>query len=475
MHSSFSQRRSFAAAIAAMLPIAATGAEPSTAELLQRIDELSQKVLVLERKLEITDEAAATAKTTTPVVKASPKGFSLQSADAQNVVKLRGTLHFDGRYFTDDVDARDGGHLAPAPRAPDDRRHARRHLRLPLHARLRRRPDDHPRRVRRRAAPAVARRSRPASSRCRWASSACSRPTTSVSSSAPFRPGSLPNRDLGVSVGGDVLDGVASYSRRLLQRRHRRRQQRCDRRRRNRHGRGLRGTRVRLNPFANSDSFALRGLGLGIGGTYVDVTGSAANPLLPTYRTPGQQTFFRYRAGSTTLPAGATYADGERLRWSPAVLLLRGDVRAARRIRAGLAGRFPHTRRRVRSATPWTCRPGSCAAHWFLTGEEQSFKGFKPNNVFSLENGTWGAFELVARYQEMDVGDEAFAGGANSFADPAASPSQASAYGVGVNWYLNENYKWQLDYERTSFEGGAAGGADRDDEEVFLTRIAVGF
>jgi len=32
-----------------------------------------------------------------------------------------------------------------------------------------------------------------------------------------------------------------------------------------------------------------------------------------------------------------------------------------------------------------------------------------------------------------------------------------------------------LNYERTSFEGGAAGGADREDEEAFLTRVALGF
>jgi phosphate-selective porin OprO/OprP len=32
-----------------------------------------------------------------------------------------------------------------------------------------------------------------------------------------------------------------------------------------------------------------------------------------------------------------------------------------------------------------------------------------------------------------------------------------------------------LNYEHTSFDGGAAGGADREDEEAFLTRVAVGF
>ena len=46
---------------------------------------------------------------------------------------------------------------------------------------------------------------------------------------------------------------------------------------------------------------------------------------------------------------------------------------------------------------------------------------------------------------------------------------------MGLNWYLNENLKWMLDYERTSFEGGAAEGADRDDTDALLLRVALGF
>ena len=45
---------------------------------------------------------------------------------------------------------------------------------------------------------------------------------------------------------------------------------------------------------------------------------------------------------------------------------------------------------------------------------------------------------------------------------------------MGLNWYLNENLKWVLDYEQTSFDGGAPAG-DRDDEKVVLTRFALGF
>jgi len=111
---------------------------------------------------------------------------------------------------------------------------------------------------------------------------------------------------------------------------------------------------------------------------------------------------------------------------------------------------------------------------WFATGEEQAIRGFKPNTVFSPKDGTWGAFELVARYHELDIDDDAFVGGADSFANPETAASKASAWGVGVNWYLNQNYKVSLNYDRTSFEGGAVGG-DRRDEEALFTRFAVGF
>ena len=114
-------------------------------------------------------------------------------------------------------------------------------------------------------------------------------------------------------------------------------------------------------------------------------------------------------------------------------------------------------------------------ASYFLTGEEEAFRGFKPNSVFSLENGTWGAWELVARYHVLDPDNAAFEGGAASFADPNTQASKASAWALGVNWYLNENLKWVLNYEQTSFDGGDPGGADRDDEKAFLTRFALGF
>jgi phosphate-selective porin OprO/OprP len=44
-----------------------------------------------------------------------------------------------------------------------------------------------------------------------------------------------------------------------------------------------------------------------------------------------------------------------------------------------------------------------------------------------------------------------------------------------VNWYLNQNYKWSINYDVTSFEGGAAAGADRPDEKALFTRFGLQF
>jgi phosphate-selective porin OprO/OprP len=101
------------------------------------------------------------------------------------------------------------------------------------------------------------------------------------------------------------------------------------------------------------------------------------------------------------------------------------------------------------------------ALSWFVTGEEAKFRGYTPITSFRPRGEGWGALELKARYQVLDIGDEAFAGGADAFADPLASASKASAWAVGFNWYLSQNVKWMFDYERTEFEGGVAGGTAR--------------
>jgi len=226
---------------------------------------------------------------------------------------------------------------------------------------------------------------------------------------------------------------------------------------------------VRLfsHPFAESEAFALRGLGIGIAGSYIEQVGTITQPLLPAFRTPPQQTFFRYRTGAT-----ATISNGERIRYSPQFYYYLGGF--------GLLGEYVQVSTEVSRTTTAGTSTGTInnngwqlAASWFVTGEEATYRGYTPLSTFS-PGKSWGAFELTARYHELDIDDEAFVGGANSFADPAASATKASTAEVGFNWYLNQNLKWVLNYGITRFEGGVVTG-DRDDEKFLLTRIALGF
>ena len=460
--------RAAAVAAAALAPLSGALAEPTIAELLQRIEEQDQKILVLERKLEIKEEADESAAASTAVVKASSKGFSLQSADGQNQLKLRGVVHVDGRALISDEPA-DVSDTWQATRIRPivegtvggiyDFRFA---------------PDFGQGRTVIQDAYVVGRfLSGVQVTAGKFKSPVGLERLQSANDilfvSRAFPTNLAPNRDLGVQVGGNLLGSRLNYSVAWL----------------NGSNDGASSeafndtdpnsdkewaARLFAHPFAESESFALRGLGIGIAGTYTDHEGTSAQTLLPSYRTPAQATFFRYRTGTDP-----TLASGERIRLAPQFYYYLGGL--------GLIGEYTQVsqdvarttataglREETLDTTAW-----QLAASWFLTGEEAAYRGYKPASVFSLEKGTWGAFELVGRVQELRVSDEAFAGGAASFADPAVAARKASGYTLGLNWYLNQNVKWVLDYEHTTFDGGAAGGGDRPTEQALLTRVALGF
>jgi phosphate-selective porin OprO/OprP len=460
-------------AAAVLLPLSAAQAqqaEPTIQDLLQRIEQQEQKILVLERKLEIQDDAAKSAKETTPVVKASPKGFSFQSPDGQNVIKLRGTVHVDGRFFESDdpsatplTDTWQVTRLRPIIEGtvggiydfkfmPDFGQGKTVIQDAYVTARVLPQFQVTAGKFK---APVGLERLQSAND-IRFVSRA-------------FPTSLAPNRDIGLQVAGNVLSDRLNYAVAWTN--------------------GVNdgsstdsfadadtnsgkewSARLFALPFGESDIFALRGLGLGIAGTYGSIDGTTAQPLVPSYKTPAQSTFFSYRGGAAT----PTWANGQRTRIAPQFYYYVS--------RFGLLGEYTQVSQDVARTTAAGRRTANLdtsawqlAASVFLTGEEESYRGFKPINVFSLANHTWGAFELVARYHVLDPDDDAFLGGAASFADPAVSARKASAYGVGLNWHFNENLKWLLDYEQTTFDGGAPGGADRDDEKVFLTRFALGF
>lgn len=434
-------------------------AEADELKLLRdQIHALEQKLLVLERKQEIKDEAAAAAAPTTPKITVSDKGVTLASADAANSLKIRGLAQLDHRLFFND-----GGIVNNA--------FVLRRARLILEAQFAKNftfqivPE--------------------------FGGSAVSivdaNLGVTVSPALQFKLGRLkapvglellqsdswtffnersiitnlvPNRDLGITAGGDLLGGRLNYTVGVFN--------------------GVADAasttntdfdnekdvigRVFVSPFKNDAGSAVQGLSFGLSGSYGRQKTAAGRT--SGYRTDGQQTFFTY--------LGTTIADGPTWRVSPQLDYRNGSL--------GLIGEYVLSTVNVRpSATGPKAelqnKGWQLAAGYVLTGEDSSYNGVVPATNFDFSKGTWGAFEVVGRYANVKVDDAAFP----LYASPAASAQGASSVGLGLNWYLGKAVVFKLDYYQTSFDFAAGAPASpttpalRQDEKSFITRFQLAF
>jgi len=431
----------------------------------QKINQLDQEIRILKRQRELDQEQAqqqaeqaAQRARQTPIITAGPEGFALKSADGNSVLRLKGQLQADSRWYLDD-NAHNGTDTFLIRRArptlegtffrdfdfrlmPDfgndsvalfDAYIEWRHWPW-LKVRVGK------------FKPPVGLEQLQEDPYTEFAERGL--PTDLV-----------PNRDIGVQLGGDLWDGVVQYQAGVF----------------NGVADGVNGGidngdakyiegRVFLEPFKKTDIEPLRGLGFGVAGTIGDQTGTATSPNLPSFKTVGQNAFFSYIT-STNAP-GASIANGRHTRLSPQGYYYWGPF--------GLLGEYVLSEQVVtRGASADRLRDiaWQVLGSFVLTGERASFKSVTPRKPFDLKKGDWGAFEVVARVGQLDVDNNTFP----TFANPAASASMATEWGVGLNWYLNNNVRLYLDYEQTAFDGGAAGGKDRDTERVIFTRAQVKF
>jgi phosphate-selective porin OprO/OprP len=489
-------------------------------DLRSQIEELKQAVKVLDRKSEIAVEDSAAAKKKDAVVKASEKGFSIESADGKNTIKFNGLLQADYRYFDSgyrDVRGRDNVGTYNTEGFTDSNDSALlRRVRPTIQGTLGGKYD------------------------YRFTPDFGGGSATVVDSYidaklSPFfkvRAGKfksfvglerlqsggdirfversyvtnaiLPNRDLGIAVHGDLFGEKLNYAVGIVN-------GVAD------GGNITTGTeyndakewtgRLFATPFKD-DVNALSGLGFGVAATYTDFRGDknydasgtnaadATRNGLPSYVTEGQQTFFRY--GSSTV------ADGERLRVSPQAYYYNGPwgvigeyawLKQDVAINSGLS-----TATSIVSGTHKTLNHDAwnIGATYILTGEDNSFKGIKPKNNFDFDKGTWGAWEAGVRYSELNIDDDTFkapddsgyaatgSAASTAFANRTASAKSAQTWTAGINWYLDQNTKFQLNYLNTSFDGGAiiGGGStttsaanvkDRADERAIIGRIQISY
>src|SRR5262245_49181968 len=86
----------------ALAPVHAEAQDQTIKDLLQRIEELDQKVRILERNRELETEAAETKAKTTPTLTVDDKGLTAASADGNFAVRVRGLVQLDSRSYVND-------------------------------------------------------------------------------------------------------------------------------------------------------------------------------------------------------------------------------------------------------------------------------------------------------------------------------------------------------------------------------------
>ena len=265
----------------------------------------------------------------------------------------------------------------------------------------------------------------------------------------------LPARDLGIDLGGELFGRALTYDLGVF------------------NGVPDYGTshedtgnakdvagRLFLTPFRDRGDGAAVDLGVGLGVSAGHEAGTPESPLVSTLRSPGQADIFAYRGVEGIDPV---IADGRRWRFDPQAYLYHGPV--------GVMAEYVeshHQLRRGRSRATFRHRAWQVAGSLFLTGERAGFGTILPRHPFEPERGAWGALELAARVEGADADPAAFP----LFADATRSAREARGVGIGVNWYFARRTKLMIEYERTTFRGGAPGG-DRAPESFLAARFQV--
>ncbi len=439
--------------------------------LREQLRLLEQKLLVLERKQEIKDETAAAAPKP-PVPVAAAGGFGITSADKAFDLKFKALAQFDGRFFLDDGARNRDAFLL-------------RRVRTIFSGTVAGKYDFN-------ITPELGTGTNNSTAVGLWDAFIAARFSPQFGlkfgkfpSAVGLEPGSnrhfiespfvntlLPNRDLGAEAFGALGDGAVEYRLGVFN--------------------GVANNtanfggaaadysdgdktvagRLTFTPFKSADSIISK-VSIGIGASTGNERGTAGTNLsngLSNISSNAQQAIFSY---------GATlYANGTHTRVSPSLEWYTGtqfsfvaeyafekqDIAVNA---AGLTRSFENS--------AWRANAG-----WVLTGEESAKAGVTPKNPFDLTKNTWGAFEVVGRVSGLDLDNKFFWAVADGGAglSRTTNVTAATSYGVGLNWYLNRNFRFLFNLEQTDFDNAKTPAAQvgaQDNELAFLTRAQLSF
>lgn len=469
MRKTFWLAAAVAGGLAGTLAPIARADDDSIAALKAQIEELDQKLRILERNAELATEKNDAEFKKIPVVKASDKGLQVESKDGAYKFRLGGLLQVDNRTY---IDGGDGGATDPL----DDTftlRRVRPRFRGTLWERL---DFDFQ--------PELAGTVRILDAYGDWKitdddllrfrfgqfKTPVGLERLQSASNLLFIERGLatnlvPTRDIGLQLHGKAFDGILSYSVGAFNGVN--------------DGYDARGNldtndgydvdgRIFAYPFKATGIDFLQGLGLGFAGSWGTETGPVSNSSSDgrriQYVSAGQNTFFRIN------DAGGTAFDGDRFRYNPQLTYYYGPF--------GLLSEYTVTQQEfARGGKQQTLinQGFTAQASYVLTGEDAGYEGIKPAHPFNFKEGGWGAWEVAARYGFLDVDSAAFDGDPATRLATASSVSGANAWAVGLNWYLNTNFKFQLNFEQTYYNGGDGLVGDKPTENAVLSRLQVSF
>lgn len=191
---------------------------------------------------------------------------------------------------------------------------------------------------------------------------------------------------------------------------------------------------------------SLPGLSLGMAAS---IGNAQLNTALPTYKTSGRTTVFRY--ADDVMRDGKEHRVAVHAKWyyeqfgsfaefvSSQTHLLDGNNE-----RASITN------------TGW-----QVVASWMLTGESNAWAGVIPDNAT-------GAWELLFRVSELTLDDNAF----NGFALATDNIKGATSAAIGLSWYANTHIKVLFNYEHTTFYSPTDFAA-QEDERLLSARLQL--
>lgn len=445
-NSSGSRSRAFGAAALALAAGAFSAATAQSNDSLQaRIDELDQKIRVVERLNEIAKEDAKAAAAKQNKVNAGPGNLGIASADGAFSLRYSGFVQIAGRHFIG-VPATTPNHshdFGLRRVQTDIRGTAYKNFGWRVHTNF--------------AGNAV----NLLDVQFDWnllpefnLSVGKFKPPTGLerllsSPRAPFIEGSFvtalqPNRDIGAQASGSFGKGLLQYQAGIFNGANDNQDNAAEV-----DANKDFYARVFSNPFAGG-SDALKGLGVGVSASYGTRDNIGTLTAIPTV---GRQSFNPYAASDTL--------DGALYRISPQAYYYVGPF--------GLIAEYTQTTQAVRNGTneaDLTNSAWALTGSWVITGEKNDYRsGPKVAKANNWPNGSnFGALELIGRVHGITIDDKV----AGTFGPSNANNGIESALSAGgaLGWYLNNSFKIFLSYEHTAFTNVAAAPAERKAENV---------